>query len=325
MINGSSNMSPIMAVDSLTIDFWDDFEWVNVVEDVSFTIESGETLGLAGESGCGKSTTASALMGYLRWGSKIQSGVVNWKGEDILKKDEKRLSKIRGTQISMVPQNPSMALTPTIRVGNQVKEILRIHQKYTQNTRDRIVDLFRDVRLPNPDEISSRFPHQLSGGQQQRIAIAMALSCDPELLILDEPTTDLDVTTEAQILNLLIQLQAEYGLAMLYVTHNLGVLAQITNRAAIMYAGKLVEVASTEEIFNKPIHPYTRGLIESVPRIDLPVRTDKRLKGFLRREELPKGCRFAPRCEEVTPECFSIPVELVEVKPDHWVSCHCKH
>lgn len=318
----SSINSSLMTVDSLTIDFWDDEQWVNVVEDVSFAINPGETLGLAGESGCGKSTTAGALMGYLRWGSRIRRGEVWWKGKDLLKEKDRILSKIRGAEISMVPQNPSMALTPTIRVGSQVKEVLRVHKKYHHNPNGRIYDLFKDVRLPSPDEISTRYPHQLSGGQQQRIAISMALSCDPELLILDEPTTDLDVTTEAQILNLLIQLQSEHGMAMLYVTHNLGVLAQITTRAAIMYAGKLVEVAPTEEIFNHPYHPYTRGLIESVPRIDAPIRSEKRLRGFLRREELPPGCRFAPRCEDAIPECFKIPVELVEVKPGHWVSCH---
>jgi peptide/nickel transport system ATP-binding protein len=216
-----------------------------------------------------------------------------------------------------------MALTPTMQVGSQLREVLTIHRKYQDRLDKRILELFEDVRLPNPKEIKERYPHQLSGGQQQRIAIAMALSCDPELLLLDEPTTDLDVTTQAQILHLLVQLRSEHGMAMLYVTHNLGVLAQISDRAAIMYAGKLVEIASTDEIFKNPCHPYTRGLIASVPRIDTPTRTEQKLRGFLRRSELPPGCRFAPRCDESQSICFEEPVSLIEVLPGHYVACRC--
>ena len=323
MISMTKTQEPIIDVKSLTIDFRDELRWVNIVENVTLLIYPGETLGLAGESGCGKSTTAGAMMAYLRLGSRIRTGEIVFKGQDILKLTEHQLCQIRGNAISMVPQNPSMSLTPTIRVGDQLKEVLSVHHNTNGNLEERIIELFEYVELPNPKEIARRYPHQLSGGQLQRIVIAMALSCNPDLLILDEPTTDLDVTTQAQILNLLINLQAKYGMAMLYVTHNLGVLAQISDRAAIMYAGKLVEVAPTIEIFERPYHPYTRGLIESVPRIDKPSRSQKRLTGFLKREILPPGCRFAPRCEESTPRCFDEPVELVEVASGHWVACHC--
>jgi len=319
----NSNGEPLIRISNLSMDFWDETEWVNIVEDISFYIQEGETLGLAGESGCGKSTIAGALMGYLRWGSRFRNGEVIYKGSNILELSEHQLCNVRGDAISIVPQNPSQALTPTIRVGNQLKEVIFVHRKNTGNFDDRIYSLLRSVGLPNPEEIARRYPHQLSGGQQQRIAIAMALSCNPELLLLDEPTTDLDVTTQAQILNLLIELQADRGMAMLYVTHNLGVLAQITDRAAIMYAGRLVEISSTNEIYENPFHPYTRGLIESVPDIDIPERSDHRLKGFLRRDNLPQGCRFAPRCEEVKSECYDEPVELVEISTGHWVACHC--
>ena len=323
MIASNLNGIPLADVRLLTSDFWDEVEWVNIVEQVSFSIFPGETVGLAGESGCGKTTTASALMAYMRWGTRIRSGEVIFHDKDILKLTEKQLCGLRGNEIAMVPQNPSMALTPTMQVGSQLREVLTIHHKYQDRIDKRIIELLEDVRLPNPKEIEERYPHQLSGGQLQRIAIAMALSCNPELLLLDEPTTDLDVTTQAQILNLLVQLRREHGMAMLYVTHNLGVLAQITDRAAIMYAGKLVEIASTEEIFTNPCHPYTRGLIASVPRIDVPTRSEQKLRGFLRRSELPPGCRFAPRCDESQSICFEEPVDLMEVLPGHFVACRC--
>lgn len=323
-MNPAAQTKPqLIDVRSLTADFWDDEKWVNIVDDVSLQIQPGETVGLAGESGCGKTTVASALMAYMRFGTRIRSGEVIFHGKDVLKSDEKALQKLRGDAIAMVPQNPSMALTPTIRVGAQLREVLSIHHKYQDVAEKRILELLEDVRLPNPREIVDRYPHELSGGQLQRIAIAMALSCNPELLLLDEPTTDLDVTTQAQILALLVQLRAEHGMAMLYVTHNLGVLAQITERAAIMYAGRLVEVASTQEIFENPCHPYTRGLIASVPRIDMPTRTERKLPGFLRRSELPPGCRFAPRCADAQTLCFDEPAPLLEVKPGHFVACRC--
>lgn len=319
----TSSNGPLLSVRSLSIDFWDEEAWVNIVNRVSFSIQPGETLGLAGESGCGKTTTACAVMAYTRPRSRIREGEVVFQERDLLKLQDRDLRRIRGADIAMVAQNPATALSPAIRVGAQVREVLDVHQRYQGGGRAerRILELFEDVRLPEPAEIARRYPHQLSGGQQQRVAIAMALACDPTLLLLDEPTSDLDVTTQAQLLNLLMQLQAEHGMAVMYVTHNLGVLAQISDRLAVMYAGELVEVAPTKEVYENPYHPYTMGLIAAVPRISAPMSLKTRLRGFLQRDQLPVGCRFAPRCDYASPECFEEPQVLVEASPNHWVAC----
>jgi peptide/nickel transport system ATP-binding protein len=210
-----------------------------------------------------------------------------------------------------------------MRVGKQMYETLEAHGACTgrKDAETRTLDLFSEVGLPRPKSILSRYPHQLSGGQQQRVILAIALACNPTLLVLDEPTTGLDVTTQARILSLLTRLQAEHGMAMLYVSHNLGVLAQICDRLAVMYAGELVEVAPTEELFSNPRHPYTRGLIAAVPKVSEQTEIEVRLRGLLRREELPKGCRFAPRCDYAQPECFTLHQSLVSIAPDHQIAC----
>ncbi len=310
-------------VEKLTIDFWDQREWVNVVNGVSFSIRAGEALGLAGESGCGKTTTAYALFGYRRPASRIQRGRVHFEGQDILSLNERELRRIRGARICLVPQNPASALTPSMRVGHQVIEILEAHHVSggIRAAERRVIELFTEVGLPQPETMVTRYPHQLSGGQQQRVAIAMALACQPRLLVLDEPTTALDVTIQARILKLLGRLKAEHGMSMLYVTHNLAVLAEVCDRVAVMYAGELVEVAPTAELFRHPRHPYTRGLIAAVPRLRAPSDSRVRLRGLLRREELPAGCRFAPRCDFAQSECFTRPQPLLAVAGDQRVAC----
>ncbi|MGH9139103.1 MAG: ABC transporter ATP-binding protein, partial [Acidimicrobiales bacterium] len=313
----------VVDVDSLVVDFWDRGRWVNVVNGASFAIAPGEALGLVGESGSGKSTTAYALLGYRRPGSRLRHGAVRFRGRDLLHLGATDLRAIRGSEICLVPQNPAGALTPTIRVGSQVVEVLEAHGRSSGRQADhRVVELFAQVGLPRPDTIVRRYPHELSGGQQQRVVIAMALACDPSVVVLDEPTTALDVTTQARILELLARLRSERGISILYVTHNLGVVAQICDRVAVMYAGELVEVAPTAELFDSPRHPYTRGLIAAVPRLSGRDESSVRLKGLLRREQLPDGCRFAPRCDHAQPECFTAPQSLLATDSDsHRAAC----
>lgn len=314
---------PIVRVESLTVDFWDQEKWVNVVDSVSFAIEAGETLGLAGESGCGKTTASYALFGYRRPGSRFRQGSVWFNGEDLLRLQDSELTSIRGARISLVPQNPSTSLTPSMRVGKQVTEIIEIHNMdcRPRTSEERAHRLFAEVGLSQPEDVAGRFPHQLSGGQQQRVIIAMALACNPSLLVLDEPTSALDVTTQARIIELLASLQSQYGMSMLYVTHDLGLLAQICDRVAVMYAGRLAEVAPTDELYHSPRHPYSQGLIAAVPRVSTPPDSDRQLQGLLRRDRLPAGCRFAPRCGYPVPDCFDRAPAMVTVSEGHDVAC----
>ncbi len=314
---------PLVEVDGLTVDFYERDAWVNVVNDVSFALFPGETFGLVGESGCGKTTTAYSLFGYVRPGSRIRSGTVRFGGRDVFGLRSRELRSIRGGDVCLVPQDPAGSLTPTMRVGAQMVEAMEAHgvSPGRRGARQRAVDLFRQVGLPRAEAMVDRYPHELSGGQQQRVITAMALACDPKLLVLDEPTTALDVTTQARILRLLDRLRAERGMAMLYVTHNLGVVAQICDRVAVMYAGELVELAPTEELFDRPRHPYTRGLLDAVPRLTGGNGTGARLQGLLRRSELPPGCRFAPRCSFAEEECFASPQTLAPTGSGGEVAC----
>jgi peptide/nickel transport system ATP-binding protein len=319
-----SNGQPLIEVQGLCVDYWSEDHWTNVVDRIGFEIEPGEAMGLVGESGCGKTTAVYSMLGYTRPNSRIREGQVLFEGQDLLGLSAAKLQRIRGRQISLVPQNPTTALSPSIRVGQQVTETLQAHSvtSSSRQARQKTLDLFRLVALPTPDRIFDRYPHQLSGGQQQRVIIAMALACDPQLVLLDEPTTGLDVTTQAQILDLLKDLRSEQGLAMLYVTHNLGVVAQICDRIGVMYAGRIVEVAPTLDLFHNPQHPYTQGLIAAVPRISTPSRTQALLlKGLLRRSELPPGCPFAPRCEFARSRCLDEPQELAHIGDSHQVAC----
>jgi len=311
-----------LSVEDLRVDVSTGDGWSAVLNDVSFSIGPGEVLGLAGESGCGKSTTAYALLGYARPGSRIGAGRVMFDGVDILTLRAPRLRHIRGSGIALVPQNPATSLTPSIRIESQIAETLIAHGAVPRGRAiSRSRDLLAEVGLPDPTTIGRRYPHELSGGQQQRVVIAIAVACRPPFVILDEPTTALDVTTQALVLALLKSLQREHGMGMLYVSHNLGVLAQMCDRIGVMYAGRLVEVAPTGSLLANPRHPYTRGLIAAVPSLEAPTTGGVQLRGLLKRDELPAGCPFAPRCDFARPACFADRQLLEDPGDGHPVAC----
>ena len=311
-----------LEVDGLQVDVASEGGWTPIIRDVSFSIGRGEVLGLAGESGCGKSTTAYALLAYARPGSRIAGGRVQLAGPDLLKLDGAALRRVRGARIALVPQNPATSLTPSIRIEDQIAETLVAHGYATGRAAiQRSRELLAEVGLPAPDVIGRRYPHQLSGGQQQRVVIAIAVACRPAFLVLDEPTTALDVTTQARVLALLQRLREEHGMGMLYVSHNLGVLAEMCDRIGVMYAGRLVELGATADVLGRPRHPYTRGLLAAVPRLDAPPTSGIRLRGLLRRSELPPGCSFAPRCDFARPACFEDPQRLDGPGDGHRVAC----
>jgi peptide/nickel transport system ATP-binding protein len=313
---------PLVQVVGLDFAYREGEGWSRVLHDVNFTIFRGEAFGLVGESGCGKSTIAYQLLAYRRENSRIERGHILFNGMDLKDLDRRALDRLRGNRVALVPQNPTTALSPGMRVGRQLVEVMQFHDMYEGRESERTETLFRLVGLPDPAAIGRRYPHQLSGGQQQRVCIAMALACDPDLVVLDEPTTGLDVTTQEQIVDLLKDLRSRLRMSMLYVTHDLGVLAQIADRVGVMYAGHMVETASTRELFSSPRHPYTRGLIASVPQIE---RTSRRsdiiLRGLLKREELPVGCPFQPRCDFAEARCEQQVQVLEQIAPDHEVAC----
>ena len=323
MTRTTSRGQSLVEVGDLSVAYHHHDGWLRVVEDVGFTIAKGEAFGLVGESGCGKSTIAYHLLGYRRPGSRVESGRILFQGVDLLRLDRPALDTLRGNRISLVPQNPTTALSPGMRVGEQIAEVLRWHGRERDGGPERrIIELLGLVGLPEPERIGRRYPHQLSGGQQQRVTIAMALACAPDLLVLDEPTTGLDVTTQEQIIELLADLRARLGMSMLYVTHDLGVLAEIADRVGVMYAGHLVEIAPTDVLFSQPRHPYTRGLSASIPRLDAARRpVGKPLRGMLRRDEIPPGCAFYPRCDLARPSCASNAQRPETVGPGHAVAC----
>ena len=319
-------MSPetILEVRNLSVAYRQGGGWSRAVDDVGFALKKGEVFGLVGESGCGKSTVALQLLGYRHPTMRTEGGQVVFKDQNLLARSRPELDKLRGEKIAFVPQNPTTALNPGIRIGRQVAETMVAHGRAKDlGGADAVVGKYMQlVGLPVDPAFLRRYPHQLSGGQQQRVCIAMALCCDPDLLVLDEPTTGLDVTTQEQIISLLIALRARIGLAMLYVTHDLALLSQIADRIGVMYAGKMVEVAATESIFKAPKHPYTRGLIGSIPRIDFETAERERpLRGLLRRRELPPGCPFSPRCDFALERCIAEPPLAEPTGPESSVAC----
>jgi peptide/nickel transport system ATP-binding protein len=300
-------MTPLIEVDKLCIGYRNAYgERLHVLRDVSLTVHRGETIGIVGESGCGKSTMTLALMGFLRRGSEVIGGAVRFDGADLLALDEAALAKVRGGRIALIPQNAGQALTPSIRVGAQIAEALQLHTALPRDAiAARVVELLDQVRLPDPAAIARRYPHQLSGGQQQRVAIAMALACEPEALLLDEPTTGLDVTTQAAILNLLAELQRTMGVAMVCVSHDIGVIARMCQQIAVMYAGEIIEFGRTSAVLSQPQHPYTRGLLAAIPTIrasviprGIPGRPPAIRDGAL-------GCAFAARCDYADDLCHA--------------------
>ncbi len=296
---------------------------VHVLRNVSLQIKPGETFGLVGESGCGKSTLGQAMMGYLRSGSRVLGGSVHFSDLDMFRLTTRQLESIRGNKIALIPQNAGEALTPTMRVGKQIIEALELKTDIKGVTaKNRMIELLGQVRLPHPEAMAERYPHELSGGQQQRVVIAMALAGKPNMLVLDEPTTGLDVTTQAHILELLRDIVSELGTAMMYISHDLGVIARVSDRVALMYAGEIVEDASVDKIFKTPAHPYARGLLESIPRLDL-AGIPNSMPGQPPIPGTLPGCSFAPRCPFNTEICSSEPPELVTIPETlHLVRCH---
>jgi peptide/nickel transport system ATP-binding protein len=319
-----TDAAPLLEVRNLGVAYRQGGGWSRAVDDVSFTVQQGEVFGLVGESGCGKSTISLQLMGYRHLSLRVEQGDVLFKGRSLTAMSRQELDRLRGDRIAFVPQNPTTALNPGIRVGEQLAETMLAHGRTpeAQAAATVIAGILKLVGLPAEAAFQRRYPHQLSGGQQQRVCIAMALACDPDLLVLDEPTTGLDVTTQEQIVALLSELRGRIGVAMLYVTHDLALLSQIADRIGVMYAGRMVEVAPTADIFLAPRHPYTQGLIASIPTIDVDAAQRTRpLHGLLRRSELPAGCPFAPRCDHALERCAAEIQPLQAIDDRRAVAC----
>ena len=296
---------------------------VEAVSDVSFRLEAGETLGIVGESGSGKTTLALTIMRLLPPGARIESGAVRFEGEDLRTKSETEMRRLRGKHIAMILQDPMASLNPLFTVGDQVAETLRAHEGISRQTAwTRARQLFTAVKIPAPEARVREYPHQLSGGMRQRIVGAIAISCEPKLLIADEPTTSLDVTIQAQYLNLLRELQREHGLALIFITHNLGIVARMCDRVAVMYAGRLVEIGPVRRIFDAPAHPYTGALLESIPRLaDARARLTAIDGQPPDLAALPSGCALHPRCPKVEDRCRrEAPADLA-VAEDHRARC----
>ena len=300
---------------------------VKAVNDVSFHVDAGELLGIVGESGCGKSITSLSIMRLISAPGKIAGGEILFKGENLLQASEDRMRAIRGDDISMIFQDPMTSLNPVYTVGEQIAEALRLHRKLNRkDARAAAIEAMREVAIPDPARRADNYPHQLSGGLRQRIMIAMALACDPELLIADEPTTALDVTIQAQILELLNELRTTRKLAVLLITHDLGVVAEVADRVCVMYTGRIVEETTVNEIFEKPRHPYTQGLLRSVPKLTVAgITRETRLQtieGIVPPPtDLPTGCHFAPRCPHVHERCVHEPMPLYNVENKAAVRC----
>lgn len=297
---------------------------VPAVDGVSFHLNRGETLAVVGESGSGKSITATSIMRLIpNPPGRIVGGEILYNGQDLLKKTEKEMRDIRGNRISMIFQEPMTSLNPVFRVGHQISESLMIHQGLNKkDALEKSIEMLRLTGIPSPEKRVHDFPHQMSGGMRQRVMIAMALCCRPELLIADEPTTALDVTIQAQILDLMLELKEQMGTAIIMITHDLAVVAEVADRAVVMYCGKLVEEAPVLELFDEPLHPYTRGLLKSIPHINSKQEKLYMIEGMVPPlTNLPVGCAFAPRCPEATPRCHVERPELREISPGRRVSC----
>lgn len=298
---------------------------VKAVNGVDFHIEAGKTLGIVGESGSGKSVTSMSVIRLLDYPGKIAAGEVIYRGEDLTKVSEARMRAIRGNEISVIFQEPMTSLNPVFRVGKQIGEALILHQNLTKKeARQRSIQLLRDVKIPRPEKVVDDYPHQLSGGMRQRVMIAMALACNPAILIADEPTTALDVTIQAQILSLMNDLKNDQNTAILFITHDLGVVNQMADDVVVMYCGEVVEYASVDEIFGKTKyqHPYTEGLLDSIPRIDTQSKRLDPIPGAVPHPlDLPKGCKFAPRCKFATKKCHNEHPQLVAVNGGQKVRC----
>jgi len=316
--------NPLLEVRSLTTQFFTEDGVVRAVEDVSFEIFPGEILSLVGESGCGKSVTGLSLLRLISIPpGKIVSGELLFDGRDLMELEEKEMERVRGNDISMIFQEPMTSLNPVFTIGNQIMEALQLHQNLDKKeARKKAIEMLGRVRIPSPEVRIDSYPHQLSGGMRQRAMIAMALSCQPKLLIADEPTTALDVTIQAQVLRLLKEIQGEMGMAVMLITHDLGVVAEIADRVAVMYAGRIVETGPIEAIFGEMRHPYTKGLWESIPQLKEKRRRLNAITGQVPDPmNLPAGCKFHPRCYLMIDDCKKEEPPLYPVNGKHFSRC----
>jgi oligopeptide/dipeptide ABC transporter ATP-binding protein len=317
------NGQPLLEVASLRTEFATAGGPVAAVDDVSFTIAEGETLGLVGESGSGKSVTALSIMRLVQPPGRIAGGTIRFKGRDLSTISEEEMRRVRGAEIALIFQEPSSALNPVYTIGDQIGEVLRVHARATRReARARAIELLDAVRIPDAAHRVDDYPHQLSGGQRQRVLIAMALACRPSLVIADEPTTALDVTVQAQILELLTEMKQQFQLSLLLITHDLGVVAETADRVAIMYAGRIVEEGPVRQIFHQPAHPYTRGLLASIPG-GAPGERLRAIEGTVPPlDQLPPGCAFAPRCPDHFELCDQAKPPFYDVGPAQRARCY---
>ncbi|MDP2922135.1 MAG: ABC transporter ATP-binding protein [Candidatus Omnitrophota bacterium] len=315
----------LLEVENLNTSFFTDAGEVRAVRGVSFNLEKGKTLGLVGESGCGKTVTALSIMRLLAANAKIIKGNILYKGKELTALSEEQMRQFRGSQIAMVFQEPMTALNPVFSIGEQIAEAIELHQGVSKKEAiGKVIEVLGQVGIPSPDKRMKDYPHQLSTGMRQRVLIAMAISCNPSILIADEPTTALDVTIQAQILELISSLQKKTGIAMILITHDLGIVAEVVDEVAVMYSGRIVERAQTTTLFEKPLHPYTVGLLDSIPVVEnyekKPLRA---IKGSVPNLlHLPKGCSFSDRCPKAFSKCRESEPELIEVEKGHWVACY---
>ena len=318
---------PLLEIKGLKTHFKTDDGWLHAVDGVDLTVERGETVGVVGESGCGKSVTAMTVLKLVPMPpGRIVAGQVLWQGRDLVPLPPEEMRKIRAKEIAIVFQEPMTSLNPVYTVGEQIAETLRLHEGLgRKGAMDRAVEMLKLVHIPTPKRRVNDYPHQFSGGMRQRVMIAMALSCNPKLLIADEPTTALDVTIQAQILELLNELKGRLGMSIMLITHAMGVVAETAQRVVVMYAGKVVEEASAAELFARPRHPYTQGLIRSIPRIDKAATRKVRLEAIAgvvpKLIEPAEGCRFAPRCKHAVVACTQATPPLRDAALGHKVAC----
>jgi oligopeptide/dipeptide ABC transporter ATP-binding protein len=322
--------STVLEIEDLKTHFFTPAGIVKAVDGVSYSVRSGETLGVVGESGCGKSVTAlSVLRLVAEPPGRIVGGSIRFQGKDLLTLEQHQMEDLRGNDISMIFQEPMTSLNPLFTVGHQIAEAVAVHQGVSRReAANMAVEMLRRVSIPQPEQRAHSYPHQMSGGMRQRVMIAMALSCNPKVLIADEPTTALDVTIQAQILELMRELQQAYGMAIILITHDMGVVAENADRVVVMYAGRKVEEADVDDLFERPAHPYTRGLLGSIPLLDEPGKATatrarlNEIKGIVPSlVKLPTGCSFAPRCGHATDQCRAATPPLEQAWPGHWVAC----
>jgi oligopeptide/dipeptide ABC transporter ATP-binding protein len=313
----------LLDINELQVQFQTEGGTVTSVRNISFSVNRGETVAVVGESGCGKSVTSLSILGLIASPGKVTGGSILFEDKNLLELNKKQIRKIRGNEISMIFQEPMTSLNPVFTIGSQMSEVFRVHQNLSKSeAKEKSVEMLNRVGIPNAEKVYSNFPHQLSGGMRQRVMIAMALSCNPKLLIADEPTTALDVTIQAQILDLMKELKDESNTGVILITHDLGVVAEMADRVVVMYAGEVVEEAPVGEIFSNPKHPYTQGLIQSIPKLEVQQEYLDSIPGSVPNPlDMPQGCAFHPRCPLATEQCkLSKPI-LENINDSHKRRC----